>query len=198
MNPFLKFFDPIRLQVASALLLVWALTWPAPTLAGGDASDGHTHDAAPAATSGPALPRFAAQSDLFEVVGVLNASGLSMLIDRYDSNEPVLGAKVEIESGSFKAEVPFHADLGDYAMPAEPFNKPGTYPITLTITAGDQTDLLAGELVVPDAVAVNASEAHGSHWPERLGWALAATLLAAAALWALRQFRSRRTTTARI
>ena len=198
MNPFLKFLSPNRLHVASALLLVFALTLQAPALAGGDASDGHAHDAAPAATSGPALPRFSAQSDLFEVVGVLNSGELSMLIDRYDSNEPVLGAKVEVESGSFKAEVPFHADLGDYALPAEPFNKPGTYPITLTITAGDQTDLLAGELVVPDVVAANASEAHGSHWPERLGWALAAVLMAAAALWALRQIRSRRSTSARI
>lgn len=198
MNPFLKFLDPIRLHVASGLLLVLALAWQSPALAGGDASDGHSHDAAPAATSAPALPRFTAQSDLFEVVGVLNASELSMLIDRYDSNAPVLGAKVEIESGNFKATVPFHADLGDYAIPSAPFKQPGTYPITLTITAGDQTDLLAGELVVPDPLAANTNEAHGSHWPERLGWALAATLMAAAAFWALRQFRSRRSTTARI
>ncbi len=79
-------FRAVCLRVAGALLLVTTATLPLPALAGGDASDGHAHDAAPATTRGPALPRFTAQSDLFELVGVLNSGELSMLIDRYDSS----------------------------------------------------------------------------------------------------------------
>ena len=40
---------------------------------------------------------------------------LSVTIDRYDSNEPVLGAAVEVESDGMRAAAQFHADHGDYA-----------------------------------------------------------------------------------
>ena len=75
------------------------------------------------------------------------------MIDRYATNEPVLDAKVEVESGDLKKMADFHADHGDYSLPAESFRKPGTYPITLTITSGKDTDLLVGDLVVPDPQA---------------------------------------------
>lgn len=158
--------------------------------AGGDASDGHSHGPAPAAISGPALPRFTAQSDLFEAVGVLSGNELSITIDRYASNEPVLAAKLEMESGSFKAVLDFHADHGDYSAPAAPFKNPGTYPITLTIIAGEQSDLLAGELVVPDPKA--SADVRYSHapWWRWLTYAAALAALLAVAV----RFLRRRTT----
>jgi len=109
----------------------------------------HSHDAAPV-EAGPAAPRFEAQSDLFEVVGILNDDELSVFVDRYADNAPVLKARVEIESGKFKQVGQFHDAHGDYSFKAEAFKKPGTYPISIVVTAGDDADLLAGNLIVPD------------------------------------------------
>ena len=151
------------------------------------AGEGHSHDAAPAAASGPALPRFTAHSDLLEAVGVLDADALSILIDRYDSNEPVLNAQVTMASGSLKSVLAFHGDQGDYSAPATPFKQPGTYPITLTVIAGDLTDLLAGELVVPDPDAAHANEAPTTPWGLWSGLAAALLAVAAAVAWRVRR-----------
>ena len=141
------------------------------------AGPGHDHGDAPAVAAGASTPRFTAHSDLFEVVGVLLTDELSITLDRYATNEPVLKAKVELESGSFKAIAEFHADHGDFSVPAAAFKKPGTYAIVLTVTAGDQTDLLAGELVVPEANARAAQIGHARPWLRWLSYAAGALLL---------------------
>jgi hypothetical protein len=151
------------------------------------AGEGHSHDPAPAAASGSALPRFSAHSDLFEAVGVLNAAELSVLIDRYETNEPVLNAKVEIESGSFKSVAAFHSEHGDYSAPAQAFRKAGTYPITLTVMAGDQTDLLTGELVVPEPDAGFTHAAPGKPWGLWLAIATGLLGLVATVGWRVRR-----------
>ena len=165
----------IRVQAATIFVVICVLiaTLLTPAFAG----PGHDHGDAPAAAAaGASTPRFTAHSDLFEAVGVLLADELSITLDRYATNEPVLKAKVELESGSFKAIAQFHADHGDFSIPSAAFKKPGTYAIVLTVTAGDQTDLLAGELVVPDANAQAAQIGHARPWLRWLAY-LAGTLL---------------------
>lgn len=166
-----------RVLLAGLLL---AVQWPSV------AGEGHSHDA-PAAHTGPALPRFTAHSDVFETVGVLNGAELTFLIDRYDTNAPVLDAKVELESDTLKAQLAFDADHGGYSLPSEAFQKPGTYAITLTIAAGDETDLLTGELVVPDPEAAHANDAPAK--PSGLWSGMVAVLLAltAAVVWRVRR-----------
>ncbi len=61
-------------------------------------------------------PQLDAKSELFELVARLDGGELSILIDNFATNEPVLKADVEVESGSLKAKARFHADLGDYAV----------------------------------------------------------------------------------
>jgi len=116
---------------------------------------------APAAQRGAASPRFTASSDLFEVVGILNTNALSVFVDRFDTNEPVTKANVEMEVNGIKKTGIFQPELGEFAFPIEAigntadttiFAKPGSYAITLTITAGDDIDILAGNLVVPEKV----------------------------------------------
>lgn len=154
-NPSHKWPASFMNKALTAMFLISSLFTVVPAYAG----DGHNHgEEAPAASASAITPRFSAHSDVFEAVGLLNGDELSILIDRYGSNEPVLQAKVEVESGSVKLLAAFHADHGDYNLPSAPFKKPGTYAITLTITAGDQTDLLVGELVVPDPEADHAHE----------------------------------------
>lgn len=181
-------------RTTRVLLACLLLTVQVPLFAG----EGHSHDAAPVGTAGPALPRFTAHSDLFEAVGVLDGAEFSVLIDRYETNEPVLGAQVELESGSLKSQLAFHADHAGYSMPSEAFKKPGTYAITLTVTAGEQTDLLTGELVVPDPEAEHANEAPSKPWGLWTGGAIALLAFAAAVFWRLRQPRVGRTKSASI
>jgi hypothetical protein len=124
---------------------------------------------------------------LFEAVGLLKGDELSITLDRYASNEPVLNAKVEVESGSYKAVAAFQAEQADYSLPSTAFKKPGTYAVVLTVTAGDQTDLLTGELVVPDPDARAVHDEHARPWLRWAAYAGGALLLAAIALLVLRK-----------
>ncbi|MFN5028414.1 MAG: hypothetical protein ACK5D9_04690 [Burkholderiales bacterium] len=136
------------------------------------AGPGHDHGDGAPAVAGKASPRFDAHSDLFEVVGVLREGELSITIDQYATNTPVLDAKLEIESGTFKAIAQFHPEHGDYRVPSRTFEKPGSYPITLTLTVGEEWDILAGNLVVPD------SEAGHDHTTSAMSWKGAAAIAA--------------------
>lgn len=117
------------------------------------AGPGHDHGPeAPAAAAGVASPRFAATSDLFEVVGILDGKELSVFVDRFDTNVPVTKATVELEVNGVKLVGVLHDDIGDFVFPAATFAKPGSYALAFTITAGDDIDILAGNLVVPEMV----------------------------------------------
>ena len=89
-------------------------------------------------------PRLDAKSELFELVATLSDDKLSILIDRFDTNEPVLRASVEIESGSLKAPATFHEDLGDYrvedAQLLKQLREPGEHPLVFTVSAGADSD----------------------------------------------------------
>lgn len=121
--------------------------------------------ATPAAASTSSAPKLEAHSETFELVATLAGGELSMLIDRYSSNEPVLHGQVEVESDGIKAIARFHADHGDYAIDdarlLQALAKPGQHPMVFTITAGDDTDLLDGVLVVKQAVSLSEPHDHG-------------------------------------
>ena len=136
------------------------------------AGDGHDHGDAKPAASGPASPRFTAQSELFEAVGILGSDELVVYIDRAASNEPVVNASVELESTGIKLVGTFEPKLSEYHFDAKPFAKTGEYPITLTIKAGADSDLLTGELDVHDAGAATpaATNAHANGWQRAAQW----------------------------
>ena len=75
-----------------------------------------------------------------------------MFINRYETNEPVLDAEVEIESGERRARATFHADMGDYAVDdaalLNALAAEGQHALLITIVAGEDSDLLDGTLVV--------------------------------------------------
>ncbi len=133
------------------------------------AGDGHDHgEAAPTAT-GPALPRFAAVSDLFELVGVLNGKQITLYLDRAADNSPVTDAQIELEIGGKKFKAAKQGtDEFEVVLAEAP--KPGVLPITATVSAGSDADLLAGELDIHEAA--HADEAAPVHsWKEYAGWA---------------------------
>lgn len=154
------------------------------------AEDGHNHDhdAGPAAT-GPALPRFAATSELFELVGVLNGKQLTLYLDHAGDNSPVKDAKLELELGGTKVPVESHAEGEFEAVLAEELS-PGVIPVTATVAAGQQTDLLAGELDLHEEEQVE--EAHVHSWQEYAAWIVGGLVALAALLWIGRKLVSRR------
>lgn len=114
---------------------------------GGEHLDTPGHAAGTSST-----PRMETSTELFELVASLHEGELSILIDRFETNEPVLGALVEVDAGGVRAKATFHADLGDYAVDDPAFLKaltaPGEHALVFTVVAGDESDLLDGTLTV--------------------------------------------------
>lgn len=182
-------------QLAAAVcaaMLAGATVFAAP---GAHGPNGEHLDA-PAAAGGAvnAAPRFEAQSDMFEVVGRLQGGEFSMLINRFATNEPVLDAKVEIESGAVKAQAKFHADLGDYAIDDATMLKalslPGEHPLVITVVAGADADLLDGSLKVSAPVD---DHGHGHGVPYWVWLAVVVAVLLSAGLYYRRKARGSRT-----
>jgi hypothetical protein len=135
------------------------------------AGEGHDHGEAAPAPTGPALPRFAAVSETFELVGVLDGRQITLYLDRAADNTPVTDAQIELEIAGAKLKAEKHDEVFEVTLAAEP--KPGVLPITATVTAGPEIDLLAGELDLHED-AHGDEAAHGHSWKEVAGWAAAA------------------------
>lgn len=135
------------------------------------AGDDHGHDHGDAApgTSGPAMPRFAAVSDVFELVGVLSGKQLTLYLDRTADNSPVIEAQIELDIAGkiFKAQ---KRGLDEFEVVLTEVPKPGVLSITATVSAGNDTDLLAGELDIHEAAHSHEVQ-HLRSWRAVAGWA---------------------------
>ncbi|MEF7617566.1 hypothetical protein V4F39_26890 [Aquincola sp. MAHUQ-54] len=145
---------------------------------------GHDHGDAPAPAAA-ALPRFTAESELFELVGVLDGRRLTLYLDRPDDNSPVTGARLELDIGGTAVAADPHGD-GEFEALLAAAPPPGVLPVTVTVVAGDEADLLAGELDIhAPAPADEAPPAGG--WRGAAGGAIAGLAAAGALLWAARR-----------
>lgn len=173
--------------VLSALLLAaHALAFAAP---GAHGPNGEHLDGPTAVRAASALPRIEASSEAFELVAELRTGELAIVVDRYASNEPVLGARLEVESGPLKAVAAFRAEQGDYVVTDAALLKalvaPGEHGLVFTLVAGPDSDLLDGKLVnaaggtAAAAVKDDHGHAHGGddhghgHELERAAWTAA-------------------------
>jgi len=154
------------------------------------AGDGHDHGEAPASAAGSAAPRFATASETFELVGVVEGKHLALYISRYGDSSPVKGARLEIELGGVKIPVEAHAE-GQFEAELAAAPKAGTISVAATIYAGDETDLLAGELDVHDESTAPGA-AHSSSWRDYATWGVAAALALLLAVVGIRRFGSAR------
>ena len=144
---------------ASLTLVAWSL---AAVLAGVTpqalAGEGHDHGDAPAPVAGPMLPRFTAVSELFELVGVVDGKHITLYLDRFADNSPVKDATLELQLDGKAISVETHAD-GEFEATLPEALKPGVVSITATVIAGQDTDLLAGELDLHEPAAETHEEA---------------------------------------
>jgi hypothetical protein len=139
------------------------------------------------------VPRIETFTEAFELLGHLSGGELSIMIDRYETNEPVLGGDLEVQYKDLKAKAKFHADLGDYAIDDPKFlaaiAKPGTHALLFTLVVGEESDLLEGTLTV---AAAADDHAHGHGVRRALLAAIAAAVLAAAAVLVAHRRRQRK------
>ena len=166
--------------MAALLLVAHPPTVAAP---GAHGPNGEHLDSPAGRPATSARPRVEASSEAFELVAELRAGELAIMVDRYESNEPVLGARLEVERGDLKAVAAFRAEQGDYAVTDAAMLKalaaPGEHGLVFTLVAGKDSDLLdatlvtaAGGAAVANAAKNQPGHAHGNqdhghgHGPE--------------------------------
>ena len=133
------------------------------------ADDGHDHGGAAPAAAGTALPRFSAESELFELVGVLQGRQITLYLDRAADNSPVTEAQIEVDINGVRLKATRHGtDTFEVVLAEAP--KPGVLPITATVSAGADTDLLAGDLDIYEAVHADEAAA-APRWKQPALWA---------------------------
>lgn len=135
-----------------------------------------------------AAPRAEAHTDLFELVAIPQNGLLTIYVDHFANNQPVNDAKVEVESGNWKA-VASAAGHGTYRVAAPQFATPGNFPLVFTVTAGDLADLIETTLIVEESSQATVL----GNLPSRSGWwwisaSLAVLIVGTAVL--LKRFKS--------
>ena len=150
MNLTIKRCHPQHLVAAAAMTLLLANP-TALAAPGAHGPNGEHLDGPTTMRAASALPRVEAKSETFEMVAELRASELAIVVDRFETNEPVLDAKLEVESGTLKAVAAFRAEQGDYVVTDSAMLKalaaPGEHGLVFTLVAGKDSDLLDGTLV---------------------------------------------------
>ena len=132
----------------STLIFLTMLLLPALVHAHGGEDHGD-QAAAPAVAADH--PRFEAKSPDVELVAELHGETLALYADRYASNEPILGAKIEIEGENHKAVAQAAPD-GSYRAATPWLARPGKHELVVTLQADKLDDLLVGVLETPAAV----------------------------------------------
>lgn len=145
------------------------------------AHEGHEHGDAPAPPAS-AAPRAEARSDLFEIVAVLGPDArLWLYLDRYGTTAPVDSATIQV-SVDGRDVMASRAGEAVYVLADAALAQPGTRDMVVTVTAGEEMDLLPASLEVP-APSVLTSAGPGirerllAAVREPLLWAFAVTLL---------------------
>jgi len=153
-------------------LALFALSWGAWAHGGED----HGDAPAPVASTGMA-PRASAQTEDFELVAQVQGTTLTLTLDRFATNAPVVDAQIEVESGSVLKQTAKQIAPGVYVVQATPFGTPGSYPLTFSVEVGDTSDLLAATLDIPVPTPGMDPAHNGVKWATWATWAVSAGVL---------------------
>jgi hypothetical protein len=113
------------------------------------AHEGHDHGAAPPAAVTTSNPRVAAQSDAYELVGILREDRLGLYLDWFTTNEPVTDAKIAVTVGGDEEVQAEPAPDGTYTLTSGKFAGEGPLELIFAVTAPAGDDLLIGTLQLP-------------------------------------------------
>ena len=117
---------------AAVLCCALAVLATAPALA----HEGHDHEeeVPPAATLvDAARPTIELSSELYEALILNHGDHIDIYLDRYDTNEPVPGAKLTVEVGDAAAVLAEEEAPAMYTLSITPLAPGAAVPITLTV-----------------------------------------------------------------
>lgn len=123
------------------------------------AHEGHKHGDEPPPPTVRTAPRATAASPLFELVAVANGSKLTVYLDRLETNAPVTGATIDVETPAGPASAVPNGDV--YLLDAPWAATPGTHELLFTVAAETDIDFLTATLMIPDAPAPVAAKGGG-------------------------------------
>lgn len=173
--------------IKMAIHLSWILVLLMPRFVFAHAGEDHGDEArAPVSLSASGSPLELKSPDV-ELLGVLQDGKLAVFADRYATNEPILNAKIELESDGRKLQLLATKD-GSYTAAADWLKQPGTHEVVVSVEASGLEDLLIGTLEIP---GLKSDEAHGRAWVDYGKWA-AGGITGAIALLALFKLIRRR------
>lgn len=113
--------------------------------------EGHSHGDEAPPTSIITAPRATAVSTLFELVAVADGPALTIYIDRFDTNEPVTGGSVLVETPAGPATAKVDGEV--YLLDAPWAEEAGDHELLFTVEAGADIDFLTTTLTIPAALA---------------------------------------------
>lgn len=130
-------------------------------------------------------PRAIANTDAFEAVIVLEDNKLLIYVDKFDTNEPVTHAKVELESTGLKG-IASESAPGIYIIDA-PALAPAKHAFTMTVESGETIDLLSATLDTSALTSSDDAHAWKQKWLWMAGGLFATVILVCAAAFAIRR-----------
>ena len=114
------------------------------------AHEGHEDDdATRSALASSTYPRVTAQSELYELVGIVRSERLSIYLDHFATNEPVADAKVKVAIGDTEPVDAEPTENGIYTMSFPRLARTGSVEVVFSVTATSGDDLLVGSLTLP-------------------------------------------------
>lgn len=151
----------LRVLIGLGVFVAVFLISPLAMAHGGEDHGDETKAAAPGIAA-----RVTASSDQFEIVGVPVTEGggtIRFYLTEFWTNAPVKDAKIEVTKGEETS--PALPKNNHYELKAPWVTTAGSYPLTISITSGKDSDLLIGTLDIPAAAT---AEEHNSIWDHLL------------------------------
>jgi len=153
-----------------ALHLPWILVLLMPRCVLAHGGEDHGDEARAPVSLSASGPQLELKSPEVELLGMVRDGRLTVYADRYATNEPILNAKIELEStsGSGHKLQLRPAQDGSYTAAADWLQQPGTYEVVVSVEAAGVEDLLIGSLQIPSP---KPGEIRGRAWLDYGKWA---------------------------
>lgn len=150
---------PALFRGVAALAAILALLLPAATTA----HEGHDHGPPLPPLPSTVKPRLVLETDIYQLVAIVNGKQLTIFLDRYGTNEPITDARIGILSGATTTDATPRKD-GTYAAEIAGIDSPGRHEIVFNVSHKEGDDLLAGALeIAPSAPSVPAAQSAPGH-----------------------------------
>jgi membrane fusion protein, heavy metal efflux system len=125
--------------------------------------EGHDHgDEKKTEQVSATYPRINTTSNLYQIVAIAKGGQLFVYVDDPATNEPVVGAKLEVTVGEAEPSDATEARVGEYVVTMPPRKAPGSVEVVFAINASKGDDLLVDSFTPAPAAIAAAPQAAGA------------------------------------